>query len=121
VVGLPFIAQYATARLFGRSLRLDQQRAMFLLEAELDRLSNILKAFNAQFGTLFTDTDRVAKQIREGIAPKVAADAAAETLTAGGSETQETAGLNYSLTLRTKVGAERRSRKGRSADESAAA
>jgi hypothetical protein len=32
--------------------------------------------FNEQFGTLFTDTDRVAKRIRDDIAPKVAADAA---------------------------------------------
>ena len=45
-------------------------------EAQLDRLSNILKTFNEQFGTLFTDTDRVAKRIREDIAPKVAADMA---------------------------------------------
>ena len=45
-------------------------------EPELDRLSNILKTFNDQFGTMFTDTDRVAKRIREDIAPKVAADAA---------------------------------------------
>jgi type I restriction enzyme R subunit len=45
-------------------------------EPELDRLSNILKTFNEQDGTLFTDTDRVAKRIRDDIAPKVAADAA---------------------------------------------
>jgi type I restriction enzyme, R subunit len=45
-------------------------------EPELDRLSNILKAFNEHFGTLFTDADRVAKRIREDIAPKVAADKA---------------------------------------------
>jgi type I restriction enzyme R subunit len=45
-------------------------------EPELDRLSNILKAFNEHFGTLFTDADRVAKRIREDIAPKVAADEA---------------------------------------------
>ena len=45
-------------------------------EPELDRLSNILKTFNDQFGTLFTDADRVAKRIRDDIAPKVAADAA---------------------------------------------
>jgi type I restriction enzyme, R subunit len=43
---------------------------------EIDRLSNILKTFNEQFGTLFTDTDRVAKRIRDDIAPRVAADAA---------------------------------------------
>jgi type I restriction enzyme R subunit len=46
------------------------------IEPELDRLSNILKTFNEHFGTLFTDTDRVAKRIRDDIAPKVAADAA---------------------------------------------
>ena len=45
-------------------------------EPELDRLSNILKSFNEQFGTLFTDTDRVAKRINEDIAPKVASDQA---------------------------------------------
>lgn len=45
-------------------------------EPELDRLSNILKTFNEQFGTLFTDADRVARRIHEDIAPKVAADAA---------------------------------------------
>src|SRR5580658_5205294 len=45
-------------------------------EPELDRLSNILKTFNENFGTLFTDTGRVAKRIRDDIAPKVAADAA---------------------------------------------
>ncbi|MEN6432137.1 MAG: type I restriction endonuclease [Smithella sp.] len=45
-------------------------------EPELDRLSNILKTFNEQFGTLFTDADRVVKRIREDIAPKVTADAA---------------------------------------------
>ena len=43
---------------------------------ELDRLSNILKTFNDNFGTLFADTDRVAQRIRDDIAPKVAADAA---------------------------------------------
>lgn len=43
---------------------------------ELDRLSNILKSFNENFGTLFADGDRVAKRIREDIAPKVAADMA---------------------------------------------
>jgi type I restriction enzyme R subunit len=45
-------------------------------QPELDRLSNILKTFNENFGTLFTDSDRVAKRIRDDIAPKVAADAA---------------------------------------------
>ena len=45
-------------------------------EPELDRLSNILKAFNENFGTLFADSDRVAQRIRDDIAPQVAADAA---------------------------------------------
>lgn len=45
-------------------------------EPELDRLSNILKSFNDQFGTLFTDTDRVARRIRDDIAPQVTADSA---------------------------------------------
>jgi type I restriction enzyme, R subunit len=45
-------------------------------EPQLDRLSNILKTFNEQFGTLFTDSDRVAQRIRDDIAPKVAADPA---------------------------------------------
>ncbi len=45
-------------------------------EPEMDRLSNILKTFNEHFGTLFTDADRVARRIREDIAPKVAADTA---------------------------------------------
>ena len=43
-------------------------------EPELDRLSNILKTFNEQFGTLFTDSDRIVRRITEDIAPKVAAD-----------------------------------------------
>ena len=41
-----------------------------------DRLSNVLKTFNEQFGTLFTDSDLVAKRTRDDIAPRVAADAA---------------------------------------------
>jgi type I restriction enzyme R subunit len=46
-------------------------------EPELDRLSNILKAFNDQFGNIpWTDTDRVHRLITEEIPAKVAADAA---------------------------------------------
>ncbi len=45
-------------------------------EPELDRLSNIIKSFNEQFSTLFTDADRVTKRIKYDIAPKVAADQA---------------------------------------------
>ena len=39
-------------------------------------LSSILKAFNATFGTLLTDTDRIVKKIKDGIVPKLGADAA---------------------------------------------
>lgn len=45
-------------------------------EPELDRLSNILKVFNDHFGALFTDADRVARRIKDDIAPQVAADPA---------------------------------------------
>ncbi len=45
-------------------------------EPDLDRLSNILKAFNEQLGTLFTDADRIFTRIKEEIAPLVAADQA---------------------------------------------
>jgi type I restriction enzyme R subunit len=44
---------------------------------ELDRLSNILKAFNDQFGNIpWSDTDRVHKMITEDIPQRVAADTA---------------------------------------------
>lgn len=46
-------------------------------EPELDRLSNILKTFNDQFGNIpWTDTDRVHKLITEDIPRRVAADTA---------------------------------------------
>jgi type I restriction enzyme R subunit len=45
-------------------------------EPEMDKLSHILEGFNAQFGTLFQDTDRIVQRIREDIAPKVAEDQA---------------------------------------------
>lgn len=43
-------------------------------EPELDRLSNIIKAFNDQFGSLFGDPTAVEKRIIEVIPPKVLAD-----------------------------------------------
>jgi type I restriction enzyme R subunit len=47
------------------------------LEPELDRLSNILAAFNDQFGNIaWTDTDRVNQLITEEIPARVAADGA---------------------------------------------
>jgi type I restriction enzyme R subunit len=46
-------------------------------EPELDRLSNIIKAFNDQFGNIpWTDSDRVHRLITEEIPAKVAADTA---------------------------------------------
>lgn len=46
-------------------------------EPELDRLSNILKGFNDQFGNIpWTDADRVHKLITEDIPSRVAADTA---------------------------------------------
>ena len=65
-------------------------------EPELDRLSNILNTFNEQFGTLFNDTDRVAKRIRDDIAPKVAADAAYQNAR---ENTPHTARMAHDLAL----------------------
>jgi type I restriction enzyme R subunit len=49
----------------------------FKPEPELDRLSNILKTFNDQFGNIpWTDDDRIQKLITEEIPAKVAADVA---------------------------------------------
>jgi len=46
-------------------------------EPEIDRLSNILKTFNDQFGNIpWTDADRVHKLITEDIPARVAADTA---------------------------------------------
>jgi len=43
-------------------------------DTQIDFLSNILATFNQQFGTLFTDADRVSRRIKDDIAPRVAAD-----------------------------------------------
>ena len=45
-------------------------------EPDLDPLSVILQRFNEQFGTTFSDADRILRHIRDDIAPKVAADPA---------------------------------------------
>ena len=46
-------------------------------EPELDNLSNIIKAFNDQFGNIeWEDGDKICKVIAEEIPAKVAADAA---------------------------------------------
>jgi type I restriction enzyme R subunit len=48
-----------------------------MLEPEIDRLSNIIKAFNDQFGNIpWTDADRVHKLITEDIPARVSADTA---------------------------------------------
>jgi type I restriction enzyme, R subunit len=47
------------------------------LEPQLDRLSNILKTFNDQFGNIpWTDSNRVHKLVTEDIPERVAADIA---------------------------------------------
>ncbi len=38
-------------------------------EPELVRLSEILNNFNEQFGTLFTDADRIFRRIKEDVFP----------------------------------------------------
>ena len=45
-------------------------------EPELDRLSNIVKAFNEQFGGLFADPQRMEQRITDEIPTRVAADPA---------------------------------------------
>jgi type I restriction enzyme R subunit len=45
-------------------------------EPELDKLSNIVKSFNEQFGSLFADKGRMEKRITEEIPNKVSADQA---------------------------------------------
>ncbi|MFH2001667.1 MAG: type I restriction endonuclease subunit R, partial [Planctomycetota bacterium] len=47
-----------------------------MAEPKLEKLSNIIKTFNDQFSTLFTDADRVRKYIAEDIAPRVEEDIA---------------------------------------------
>ncbi len=49
----------------------------YVTEPELDRLSNIIRTFNDQFGNIaWTDTDRIRKLITEEIPERVAADPA---------------------------------------------
>jgi len=48
----------------------------FNSEPELERLSNILRGFNDQFGTLFTDADRIAHLITKELPAAVLADVA---------------------------------------------
>ena len=49
----------------------------YILEPEMDRLSNIVRNFNDQFGNIaWEDTDRVRQLITETIPARVAADTA---------------------------------------------
>ena len=58
------------------------QRRRPQARAEFDRLSNILKTFNDQFGNIpWTDADRVHKLITEDIPDRVAADTAYQNAT----------------------------------------
>ena len=43
-------------------------------EPELDRLSSIIQSFNDQFGTLFSDGDRVVRKLKQDIVPAVESD-----------------------------------------------
>jgi type I restriction enzyme R subunit len=63
---------------------------------EMDKLSNILKGFNEQFGTHFADGDRIIKRIQEYVAPKVAADEAFQNAR---KNTPETARLEHDKAL----------------------
>ena len=45
-------------------------------EPELVRLSEILQTFNEQFGTLFTDADRIFRRIKDDVVPAVEKDEA---------------------------------------------
>ncbi len=65
-------------------------------EPELDRLSNILKSFNEQYGTLFKDIDRITRRITDEVAPKVAADRAFENAR---RNTPQTARLEHDKAL----------------------
>ncbi len=65
-------------------------------EPQIDTLTHILDAFNAQFGTLFSDSDRVIRRFKEDIAPKVAADQSYQNALAN---TPSTARLEYEKAL----------------------
>jgi len=47
-----------------------------IAEPEIDRLTSILRIFNDQFGTQFTDSDRIVRRVVEEIAPRVGDDSA---------------------------------------------
>ena len=72
-------------------------------EPELDRLSNILKAFNDQFGSIeWKDADRIRKVISEEIPAKVAADAAFQNAMKGSD--RQNARIEHDKALQRVVG-----------------
>ena len=66
----------ATGRRSGDRARAHHSGGWRKPEQEIDRLSNIIKAFNDQFGGLFNDPNAVEKRIMDVIPPKVSADPA---------------------------------------------
>jgi type I restriction enzyme R subunit len=69
-------------------------------QPELVRLSEILQTFNEQFGTLFTDADRIFRRIKEDVAPAVEKDEAyqnAKTNTPGKSRLELTAAVKKAM------------------------
>ena len=70
-------------------------------EPEMDRLSNILKTFNDQYGTLFTDSDRVFRRITEDIAPKITLDQSYQNAK---KNTPNAAGLELNAALNRVIG-----------------
>ncbi|MBI5651475.1 MAG: type I restriction endonuclease subunit R [Chloroflexi bacterium] len=67
-------------------------------EPELEPLSVILKEFNEQFGTLFTDNDRIQRRITEEIVPRVSADTAYQN--AQKNSDQQAARIEHDFALR---------------------
>ncbi len=69
-------------------------------EPELVRLSEILQTFNEQFGTLFTDADRIFRRIKDDVAPAVEKDEAyqnAKTNTPGKARLELTAAVKKAM------------------------
>jgi type I restriction enzyme R subunit len=70
-------------------------------EPELARLSDILKTFNEQFGTLFTDADRIFRRIKEDVFPAVSQDPAYQNAVAN---TPEKARLELTAAVKKAMG-----------------
>ena len=69
-------------------------------QPELVRLSEILQTFNDQFGTLFTDADRIFRRIKDDVAPAVEKDKAyqnAKTNTPGKARLELTAAVKKAM------------------------